>query len=189
MDTQVSGGTQAPSAPLSQTGSSQAPTQVENVQYNVRVGRFSSRVSLAYALANTSLFVLVLVLAWALYAIAGKVFQFGDNKIGERIIAFVAVALPLLPLFLFSQKRLRKFMEDPASREDIIFKKNVRRSLWLEIILGVLNIVFGIYEGLSVLFLGTEGNALQHFSSVVFFGGGFAFLAWWSYSYQKLTHR
>ena len=91
------------SAPPSQTGSPQKPIQVENVQYNVRVGKFFSRVGLAFTIASASLIFLVLVLAWVLHGVAGQMFGFEKNVVvvTERIILLIALSVPLLPLHLF----------------------------------------------------------------------------------------
>jgi len=177
------------SAPPSQTGSPQKPIQVENVQYNVRVGKFFSRVGLAFTVASVSLIFLMLVLAWVLHGVTGQMFGFEKGVVTERIILLIAISVPLLPLHLFSTKRLKKLIENPVNLEDIIFKKHLRKALWGEILIGVYYISWGIYKGLSVIFLDKSGSAAEAFSSAVFYGGAFALLALWSYSFQKLTRR
>ena len=181
-------GTNQP-GPSSQTGSPQKPIQVENVQYNVRVGKFFSRVGFAFVVASTSLIFLALVLAWTLHGVAGQMFGFAKDVVTERIIILIALSVPLIPLHLFSTKRLKKLIENPVNLEDIIFKKHLRKALWGEIIIGVFYISYGIYKGLSVIFLDKSGSAAEAFSSAIFYGGAFALLALWSYSFQKLTQR
>lgn len=180
--------------PSSQTGSPQAPLQVENVQYGVRVGSFFTRMSLAFIVASTSLVVLVILAAWSLHGlvlqqIIGVSYAGSPEDVAKRFVLLVSFAIPLIPLFFFSSKKLNVFMEDPALREDIVFKKRLRFALWSEIILAVLSIAGGVYQGLNVLLLGGEGNVLEGFSTALFYGGAFVLLAWWSYSFQKRTVR
>jgi hypothetical protein len=177
------------SGPVSQTSSPQQPIQVENVQYNVQVGKFFSRVGFAFTVANASLMILILVLAWVLHGLAGQTFGFENYFVKESIILLIAISVPLIPLHIFSTKRLKKLIENPANLEDILFKKHLRKALWAEIIISVYYISFGIYKGLSILFLDKEGNVAAAFSGVIIYGGAFAFLAWWSYSFQKRTQR
>jgi FtsH-binding integral membrane protein len=174
-------------ASLSQTGSPQTPVQVENVQYGVKVGGFLSRIGLTFVVASTSLVILALSVAYALHG--AVTVHDGSNEIAQRFIWLVSVAIPLLPLFIFTNKKLNMFVNDPVLREEITFKKRLRRALWAEIILAALCIAGGVYGGLSVALLKEEGDALDSFSSALFYGGAFALLALWSYSFQKRTQR
>lgn len=180
---------QTPSTPaqsgyVSQTGSPQSPIQVENVQYGVTVGSYLSRVSLAFMVASTSLAVIAVTTAWTLHTLV-----LGDEEVSERFVLLISLALPLLPLYFFSNSRLKKFMENPVLREDILFKKILRQALWIEILLAVLSIVYGVYGGLNVVLLNNSGNAVDSFTSALFYGGAFTLLALWSYSFQKKTQR
>ncbi len=166
---------------------------MENVQYGVRVGSFSSKMGLAFTVASTSLIVLALTLAWVLHGyVLLQLNLLGENDdvdAAQRLVMLIALAVPLVPLFFFSNKRLQSFMNDAALREDIIFKKRLRKALWTEIIFAAILIASGIYTGLSVLLLGEEGNAVDGFTSALFYGGSFALLALWSFSFQKKTAR
>ena len=176
--------------PFSQTGSSQEPIQVENVQYNVKVRKFSSRVGFAFMTANLSLIFLTLILTWTLYGIAEQMFSFGKmSPISERIILLIAVFVPVLPLHLFSANRFKKLIENPVNLEDIIFKKHLRRTLFIEVIIGVFFVSTGIYVTLNIIFLDSPENIFQTLSRTILWGGAFAFLALWTYSFQKLTQR
>lgn len=188
MDVNPSGEAGAGSTPvMAQTGSAQAPVQVENVQYGVKVGGFMSKIGLTFVIASVSVTILALSIA---YALEGAVtVHDGSNDVAERFIWLVSIAIPLLPLFLFTNKRLSTLVADPVMREEITFKKRLRRALWIEIIFAALCIAAGVYGGLSVALLHESGDALESFASAVFYGGAFALLALWSYSFQKKTQR
>lgn len=176
----------------SQTGSPQNPVQVENVQYGIRVGSFSSRMGLAFTVASTSLVILAVTAAYALHGLVLQqlgLIDVASKEAAGRFVWLVALAIPLVPLYFFSNKRLNTFMGDATFREDIVFKKRLRRALWSEIILAAVMIASGVYTGLSVLLLDAEGNAIDGFTSALFYGGAFALLALWSYAFQKKTVR
>jgi hypothetical protein len=198
MDTNFSGRDPVNKTVFSQTGSSQKPVQVENVQYNVQVGKFLSRVGFAFIIASASLIIITLVSAWALHGIAGQVFDFNfkETAMTERILLLIAIFVPVLPLHFFTARRLKKLIADPLHLEDIIFKKYLRQTLWVEIVMAVLCISYGLYTGLSIMFLDQPGiflndpdNIAEAFSTTIFYGGAFTLLALWSYSFQKMTQR
>ena len=173
-----------------QTGTVGQPIQVENVQYNVSVGSLQTKVALAFSFTSVTLALIVFFAALTVYSVLGNVLGFHLNDFKTMIVAFISMLVPLAPLFFFSNKRLKKIInENPSAIEDVIFKKILRSALILEVFLAVVIITSYTYMVLSILFLENEGSLAQSLSSLIVFGGAFGYLAYWTYTYQELTKR
>jgi hypothetical protein len=158
--------------PTSQTGNPGVPLQIENVQYNVNVGKVRSKVGLAILLFSVFAWILsvfvTLFLLDARQAVIPSADDVGGFGVKESFVLLFAISVPLVPLLIFSYKRtLKNLAENAASYDDLFFKRTVRINLVLALILGAGWIVIAMYNILDLLVLGdktmTAGTIVNSF--------------------------
>lgn len=157
-----------------------APMQTTNIaSVNSRAG-FAAFVSLAIV------WVMSLTTAYVLNNIIINLFGIEKVSVGSQVIILISVAVPLVPIFLFSNRKLNKMITENASIiEDINLKKQIRRSLKWAIIIGALEIAYGLYDFLNVTFLQGEGNSMKAFVILVVYAIAYGVIALYSWSYYN----
>jgi len=99
------------------------------------------------------------------------------------IVLLIAFSVPLVPIFIFSNRRVKTMLANTANIEDLYFKKTVRKSLNLIVVVGVLYISYELYRLLSILFLNSSGSIAEHFSAFLVYGLAFCYLAYYSWGF------
>jgi hypothetical protein len=149
------------------------------VKVNSRVG-FAAHVVLAVV------WILTYFAANVVYAALAQLFDFGDADVARYIVILVALSVPLVPIYIFSSRRLdRMLAANAGNAEDLNFKKTVRRSLKWAIIFGTIFIAYKVYVVLDVLFLEGRGDAAESIVSLLVYGSALGFIAWYSWSYYN----
>lgn len=174
----------------SQTGAQgPAPIQVENVQYNMRVGTVRSKIGLITFLFAIGAWVISFVAIFLLTAIQVTI-SGGENIVLGTVIVFsIAVLVPVAPIFWYVRNRLNKVLvESPGLVDDLFFKRTIRLSLIIAIFIAVIRIIGFVYSLLSRLFLdgnSTWSSIINSFIAAVVFSG----LALLFLQYQLKTKR
>ena len=180
-------------AATSQTGGAGAPIQVENVQYNVNVGKVKSKIGLASTLTSIFGWITVFVVAFGLVSLGEILFPgLGADPEGakEFLVFGISVLVPVLPLFIFSVKRLNKALaENPLSIDDLYFKRSIRFNLVFGLIITCFWTIAFVYNILAMTLLQNKdvtGGAI--FDSFFFFVTPAAFV-YFFWTYQQKTKR
>ncbi|RJQ37512.1 hypothetical protein C4552_00550 [Candidatus Parcubacteria bacterium] len=166
-------------------GASPVPPASIAPQPAVNIVKADSRLSFAAHIALGALWALVYFLANAVQEVLKN--SFGrPSDMGLSIVVFVSVAIPLLPIFLFANRRLQRMLaSNPANIEDLNFKKKIRKSLFLITLIGVVYVSYRTYQVLNILFLDSNGDLTASGIALVVNGAGLGFLAWYSWSFYN----
>lgn len=141
---------------MAQTGAASTPLQVENVQYNVSVGKTKSKIGVATFFMALCAWVMgflgiALLLAIREALIPGE----GDSmEIKETIVFVISGLIPFVAVFAYAFVRIGAIIRDnPAAIDDIFFKRLIRWNLGVAGIIAMLTVFFAIYNTLSLLVL------------------------------------
>lgn len=141
---------------MAQTGAATAPLQVENVQYNVSVGKTKSKIGVATFFMVLCAWVMgflgmALLLAIREMIVPGE----GDAmEIKETIVFVISGLIPFVAVFAYAIVRIGAIIRDnPAAIDDIFFKRLIRWNLGLTGIIAMLTVFFAIFNSLSLLVL------------------------------------
>lgn len=177
----------------SQTGVNTAPLQVENVQYNVTVGKVVSKAGFASKIFTffgwvTAIMATLILLAFRAMWLPDVV---EDTQAAKETLVFaVAVLVPVLPIWIFSIKRLNKVLvENSVNLDDVFFKKSIRFHLFASIFIACGWAIIFVYNILAKIILDNqeiERGAIV--DSFLFFLPIFS-LGCFFWSYQKQTKR
>lgn len=186
------------SAETSQTGNTGAPIQVENVQYNVKVGRVTSKIGLVAFLSAIMVWLIAFVSFSLLTAIRAKFLPDCELGIcedvainfGEVIVFSIAVLAPVIPVFLFLRNRLKKLLdENPANRDDIFFKRSIRFNLVISLLIALWWSYVAIFNVLGKLFLKYQDVTGGMIADSIIIAVIFIATTLFFWQYQKLTRR
>lgn len=164
-----------------QTSSSGTPLQVENVQYNMSIKPVESKVGLYIKIASTGLWLTVIFVCAFLSALISK--AGGESSdLGAATVMTLSLSVIAVPIFIIAYKKfLAEQANNPATTDDLFFKKHVRRGLWFSIVLGSLCAFSFLYGLLSTAFLENGDSSYSDaFTALVFaLGfGGIVFFYW-----------
>ncbi len=175
--------------PTNQTGGMGTPVQVENVQYNVQVGKMQSKVGLISHFFTLGAWAIAIVGAMVLTALRAQVFSHAGG-VGEIIVFGISVLVPVVPIFWYARTRLNKVLQDnPAAIDDIFFKKSIRFHLVAATAVGVFWIVRFVYSLLSGVFLSSGSLDAGTVIDTLIFAALFTGLAFLFLQYQLKTKR
>ncbi len=180
-------------APTTQTGAPGTPLQVENVQYNVNVGKVRSKIGLAATISSLFGWILAFVLMGTLLTLRAMAFPDSGDSVKdpkENLVVAIAVLIPLLPIWLYAVKRMNlSLLENPVNADDVYFKKSIRFHFFVSLIATFLWAFVLIYNVLArVLLNKTEITNTILMNTAIFFIP-LALLTYFFFSYQKLTKR
>jgi hypothetical protein len=177
----------------SQTGGQGTPVQVENIQYNVNVGKVKSKVGFAGFLTFCTAWVGASLVLFTLLSLKTMAFSSVESEIieaKEMLVFIIALAIPVIPLFIFLFKRLEKLLrENSINNDDISYKKTLQMHMILSIINSVAWVFTFVYTVLTVLLLesATPGEP-TNFDSIFFAFTALALTAFF-WHFQKQTKR
>lgn len=176
-----------------QTGGTGTPKQVENVQYNVNVGTVRSKVGLASTLSSlfgwaTALMAVIGMLAIVQMVLPKDVNEMQQSK--ESLVVAISGLVPILPLFIFTVKRLNKALkENPANWDDLFFKKSIRFNLVLALIISCFWAITLVYNILAKFILNNGNITIQVVLNNLVFLLPPAALVYFYWTYQQKTKR
>jgi len=160
-----------PAHNYSQTGNTGVPLQVENVQYNMRVKPVESKIGLYVRLTMLGLWLTVIAvcsfLSGLINAIAYEGSDFGP--IAVFAISLAAVSVPVL--IIANQKRAKEMARDPRLIDDLFYKRRIRHSLVVAVVISALTAFSLLYQILSKLFLHGDVSGSSILSTLVFLLG------------------
>lgn len=191
------GGTDIPkpaagNIPTSQTGGPGTPIQVENVQYEVKVGRVRSKVGFAAFVMAILVWLIAGIIMGLLLVLRERLIPLaGDNPIdASGIVLFISFLIPLVPLLWYTLIQLKKIIAaNPAATDDIFFKKTIRFHLFVSGLIAVAWIGIEVFNILSKLFLPKENITMTAVLDGFIFALVFGALPFIFLHYQKLTKR
>ncbi len=168
----------APDPQTAQTGNSGTPLQVESVQYNMGMKPVESKVGLYIKIAGAGLWFTVVFVCIFLATLVQRIAGDTNSDLAGALVLTLSLSVVTTPIFIVAYKKfLAENAKNPATQDDIFFKKHVRKNLWTSIVFGAIAAVSTVYQFLSTMFLSSSNNGSSYaggFSALVFtlgFGG------------------
>lgn len=167
---------------VSQTGSTNPPTQVENVQYKA----VRSKIGVATLFTT---FCLAVVL-WSINFIISSLLTVSILTTQNTVIFGLSLLIPFTGVFIYAYSRFRSILAtQPSTVDDIFFKRTIRTWLIIGAILFLFNCVAFIYSLLTALTTaGSPISAAQLFAQFVSVVLLFVF-SYFCLHYQRMTTR
>lgn len=177
---------------MSQTGAASAPLQVENVQYNVAVGKTKSKIGLATFFMALCAWVSALLIMVLLFAIRETLIP-GESdlmEVQETIVFVVSGLIPFAAIFVYTLMRIGAILRDnPAAIDDIFFKRLIRWNLGLTGMIAMLTVFFAIFNALSLVVLKSPEMTASIVADSFIFVLTFVSLALLFLAYELKTRR
>lgn len=172
----------------SQTGAPGEPVQVENVQYNVDVNDYRSKVALIFSITSTAFAVGGFMLASFLYSVTGSVFNFTDEPVVTAQLA-ISVLIPCIVIGAIALRRLNQlFTVSPEVLEDIKFKARLRKIFLFFLTISAIGSMIAIFNFINIFVEPDESTVQNQFVSLYYVGGAII-MTLWLYTLQKRTQR
>jgi hypothetical protein len=172
--------------PVSQTGATTAPIQVENVQYDVTAEKYTSKPALIFTIANSCFAIGLFLLASLLFNVTGVLLGFAEET---HMQFFISALIPLGVVGVIALMRLEKLLRDyPAAIEDIKFKSRLRKSFLTFLTLTCIGSFVAIFNFLGI-FTDMNEKAVQNSFFSLYYVGGLVIMTLGLYRYQKMTSR
>ena len=176
-----------------QTSGSGVPVQVENVQYNVKVGKVRPKIGLAAFLTSILVWVLAGIMTLLLHSIRAKLLpSINDNMTGfaEQMVLSISMLVPIVPLLWYLTRRLNKILaENPTAIEDLFLKKTIRFHLVVSVIFAVWWIMVTVYNILAKTILDHQNITSGMILDSVIFALIYSCVAFFFFYYQNMTKR
>ncbi|MBI3231505.1 MAG: hypothetical protein HYZ51_00250 [Candidatus Doudnabacteria bacterium] len=176
-----------------QTGGTGTPVQLENVQYNVQVGKVRSKIGFAAFLMAILVWLAAGVLLFLLLTLRAKILpSVGDEltDLAGQIVLSIAFLVPLVPALWYTRRRLHKILaENPASADDLFFKRTIRFHLVIGVLVALLWIAIAVYNILAKVFLDNADITSGATEDSVIFALIFGSVAMFLLHYQNMTKR
>ena len=171
----------------------QTPIKVENIQYNVNVGTVKSKVGLASTLTAVFGWITALMVICSLLALISILLKPTPEDVLQAkntLVFAIAVLVPILPLFIFSVKRLNKSLkENQANLDDLFFKKSIRFNLILGLIISCFWSITLVYNILAKIILQNDKITLVTILNNIAFLLPPAIFLYFFWTYQQKTKR
>lgn len=182
-----------PGLTSSQTGGAGTPVQLENVQYNVQVGKVRSKVGFAAFLMSLFAWGVVVVVLMLMLAVRANLIPSAQDVPGDLagiVVLSIAFLVPLAPIFWYIRKRMHKIIaQNPAATDDLFFKRTIRFHLVISILMAICWIVIMLYNILAKIFLHNQGITLGIIVNSIIFAIVFSGAALFFLQYQNMTKR
>jgi len=176
-----------------QTSGNGTPVQVENVQYDVKVGKVRSKIGLAAFLTSLSVWALALIMTLLLHSVRAKLLpSINDdmNGFAEQMVLSISMLVPIVPLLWYLTRRLNKILvENPTAIEDLFFKKTIRFHLVVSVIFAVWWIMVTVYNILAKTILDHQNITAGMILDSVIFALIYSYVAFFFFHYQNMTKR
>lgn len=187
----VLAGDDIPAPPeTSQTGSEDKPTQIENVQYSVKVGKVRSKVGLATTVSAISGWILAFMIMVVIVTINATIFDRDATDLKETLVFVIAVCVPVAPIMYLAVKRMNKaLVENPANMDDVYFKKSVRFHFIAGLIWSIFWAITAVYNLLSKMVLADTEITAKMIADSFGFLLPVALLTYFFWTYQQKTKR
>jgi hypothetical protein len=124
------------------------PVQVE------QIGKVKTKLGTAMRLNSLMVWLLGGTVLILLLSIVGAIFHDPTYDFGSTLIFSVAMLVPVLPLFIFLNRRLNRHLkEDPNALSDIYYYKSARFHMIVFLVISLLWAIALVYNILDKLFL------------------------------------
>jgi len=180
----------APVNETAQTGNTDKPVQVENVQYSMGVKPVESRIGTFLKISAAGLWLTAIFVSWFVASIIGLASDGSTDGLSGQIVFTVSLSAVSVPMFVIADRKVREeLLKNQALVDDLFFKKNVRSGLNAAIGLTGVTAFITVFTFLSAAFIAdSDVGFINGFQSLIF-TVGFAGALYYYWRLHALTKR
>lgn len=140
-----------PNEEVNQAQTGMAPTSPVQIE---QIGKVKTKLGTSMRLNSLMVWLLGATMLVLLLAIAAAIFHDPSFDLGSTFAFSIALLIPILPLFIFLNRRLNRHLkEDPNALSDIYYYKSARFHMVVLLVISILWAVAFVYNVIDKIFM------------------------------------